>query len=409
LRPLSILLALFLLAGCGQGPASQPADSTAVAAWLTPVDRSTPETADSVPAVELAMTDKDVKLAPLPLRAGVPFTITVTIHNDGLIPATAVPILVYLSDVQEQLDYTPFLDVVTATVPATRSASVQVPVVWNLAGGEHQLWVRVNDLPQAWKARTPVLPEGRLADNAVLLDLMIEPYDAYSSDLCGGRVDVSVETAGIWLEPNLQRVRVRVHNLGNQAAYNLPVIVTAGQATGVSYTPALPPCGGTAEVTVVLDQPLQPGAPYRVQVNPEDWPSGLVEDDFENNLVSVGAEVASGTPALPAGASVDYDFSLSAADVDLGQPGILLLTVHNLGTRAAARVPITIEGRAGRKIVDAVPLVDGDGLGVIAIQLGSLNSPGATLTISLNPADAKGAYPETNRDDNSLIVTIPAK
>lgn len=404
--PILFLVAGLLLAGCGPG-SGQLDRATSESSWPAPLSQSTPAATPDEAGVELSLAEKDVTLAPLPIRAGVAFTITATIHNTSPLRAENVPLLIYISDTQEQLGYSPFLTIVTATVPATNTATVQVPVAWNLAGGEHRLWVRVNSVPAAWAARTTVLPEARLADNAVLLTVPVQPFDAYSSDLCAGRVDLGLQASDVWAEPSLRHVRVRVHNLGNQAAYNLPVIVTAGRVSGMAYTPAVPPCGGTAEVVVAMDGDLAPGEKIRVQVNPDGWPEGLAEDDFENNQVSTTAGTAEGTPALPAAITVDYDFGLTAADVDLSQPGILALTVHNLGTRDAASLPIRIEGKGRRKLADSVPLVEGGGLGVVAVQLGALWSPASELTITLNPADAAGAYPETARDNNVLVVTIP--
>jgi hypothetical protein len=406
--PAVLLVLMLLLAGCGTGGGSRAGQGTLEPEWATPASRSAAGATPGPSAVELSLGEQDIKLAPLPIRAGIPFTITATIHNNSPFPAENVPVLVYLSGVQEQIGYTSFLAVVTTTVPATHTASVQVPVVWNLAGGDYRLWVRVNNVPDNWLGRTPVLPEARLADNSALIDVPVEPFDAFTSNLCAGRVDVGVDQGDVSLETDPRRLRVRIHNLGNQAAYNLAVIVTAGHASGMAYTPALPPCGGTAEVIVALDEPLEPGEPFLVQVNPRDWPFGLDEDDFENNSVSTAVgKTAAGTPTPQAATVTDYDFALEAADVDLSQPGILVLTVHNLGTRDAADVPILIEGKAGRKIIDAIPLVDGGGLGIVAVQLGSLWVPGGTVTVTLNPSGAKGAFPEAARENNVLVVALP--
>jgi DNA-directed RNA polymerase subunit beta' len=80
-------------------------------------------------------------------------------------------------------------------------------------------------------------------------------------------------------------------------------------------------------------------------------------------------------------------------------------TLHRLGIQAFE--PILIEGKAGRKIIDAIPLVDGGGLGIVAVQLGSLWVPGGTVTVTLNPSGAKGAFPEAARENNVLVVALP--
>jgi len=111
---------------------------------------------------------------------------------------------------------------------------------------------------------------------------------------------------------------------------------------------------------------------------------------------------------MPGGGAVtDYDFAISPVDVEIVRPGIILVKVYNLGTRDAANVPIRIEGKAGRKVTDFIPAIEGNGLGVAAIQLGWVWSPKATLTLTINPEGAKGAYPETNRDNNTVTFTLP--
>jgi hypothetical protein len=108
------------------------------------------------------------------------------------------------------------VEVLTVTVPASESVSLNVPVNWNLAGGEHRLWVQVNRLPNAWQSRAPTQPEANLADNLVLLDLMVDPFDAYTSELCAGRVDLEVGPLDVLPDPERQLVLVQVHNHGQQ-------------------------------------------------------------------------------------------------------------------------------------------------------------------------------------------------
>ena len=86
---------------------------------------------------------------------------------------------------------------------------------------------------------------------------------------------------------------------------------------------------------------------------------------------------------------------------------IVMVTARNQGTRDAAMVPIRVENEAGRQITDAIPLVQGEGLGVAAIRAGYLWIPGATLTFTINPEDAEGGYPEANRDDNVATFVVP--
>jgi hypothetical protein len=85
----------------------------------------------------------------------------------------------------------------------------------------------------------------------------------------------------------------------------------------------------------------------------------------------------------------------------------VLVTVHNLGTRDADMVPIRIENEGGRKLLDAIPLVQGEGSGVAAIRVGYLWLPGGTLTFTVNPQDTKDAYPEGNRNNNVATFTLP--
>lgn len=404
-RGLLLFLPLTLLACAGQSdrPPPPPARATLGGEATAAPTLTTP----TAPQVDLALSEKDVTIAPLPLRAGVPFTVTAVIHNRSPFPAVGVPLMVYISAEQEQIGFTPFLQLLTVTLPATQSVPVAVPVSWNLAGGEYHFWLQVNRLPHAWQSRIPTCPEADIEDNVVDLDLMVEPFDAYVSNLCPGRVDVEVGPADILPEPEARRVLVWVHNLGNRAVYNLPVVVIGNHLSGIAYTPAIPPCGGTAQVTVQVDRTFQQGESLTVQVNPGEWAAALPEDDFGNNAVTVVAGLAPGT-ALPPGSGLeDYDFSLTTADIEMPEPWIVVVTVHNLGTRDAAMVPVLIENQAGRKLTDAIPLVRGNGLGVAAFRIGYLWTRGGTLTLTVNPAGAKGSYPEAHRENNVVTITLP--
>jgi hypothetical protein len=189
--------------------------------------------------------------------------------------------------------------------------------------------------------------------------------------------------------------------------YNLPVVALSDQLMGIVYTPAIPPCGGTAKVYVEVDRPFEQGESITVQINPSEWEGGLVEDDFENNQVAISAGLAPGM-VMPAGSGLeDYDFQITTADIETPEPWIVMVAVRNLGTRDADMVPIHVENEAGRKITDAIPLVQGDGLGVAAIRVGYLWTSGGVLTFTVNPEDAEGAYPETNRENNIATFTLP--
>ena len=192
-----------------------------------------------------------------------------------------------------------------------------------------------------------------------------------------------------------------------RAVYNLPVAFISDPLTGITYTPAIPPCGGTAEVYVETDRPFQQGESLDVQVNPKEWADGLPEDDLTNNQVAVSAGLTPGMVIPPGTGLEDYDFSIRSADIDTPESWIVFVTVHNRGTRDAAMVPIRIENEAGREITDSIPLVQGDGLGVAAIRVGYLWIPGGTLTFTINPEDAKGVYPESHRGNNVATFTLP--
>ena len=357
--------------------------------------------------VSLTMAEEDVSLAPLPVQAGVPFTITAIIHNNGESPVTGVPLMVHISANQEEIGYTPFFQVLTVTLPYTQPVPVQIPVEWNLAGGEHQLMVQINRLPQAWEAHIPVRAEKDISDNMVLLDLAVEPFDAYVSDLCPGRIDVGISVTDVFSDPDRRHILVRVHNLGNRAAYNLPVVVLGEQLSGIAYTPVIPPCGGTTQVEVELDRTFGPGESLSIQVNPDEWVGGLAEEDYENNVVELSAIPASGLAVPPGTILADYDFRITTADIETPELWFVEVSVHNLGTRDADMVPIRIENEAGRKITDAIPLVRGEGTGVAMIRVSYLWTHGGTLTLTVNPPDAAGAYPETNRANNVASFTLP--
>lgn len=403
---LFLLAHLCLLSAC-QGDGTQPTPAADSRTQEPPVTAGArPEGRRDAPLLALSIKADETELAPTPLRAGYPFTITAMIHNDSPVNATSVPLLVHLSANQEQLGYTSFVEVISVTVPASETVSINVPVQWNLAGGEHRLWMQVNRVPDAWQSRAPTQPEENLADNLVLLDLMIDPFDAYTSDLCPGRVDVEVGPLDVLPDPEKQQVLVQIHNLGNRAVYNLPVIILSGKASGMAYSPVIPPCGGTARMQVSLDQPLVKGESFSVRVNPEGWEDALLEEDYANNEVTVAAALP-GAAEQQFGRLHDYDFSISAAEIEVPQESVVLIRVYNHGTRDAADVPVRVSNQAGLKINDVVPLVQGGGSGVVAIRVASLWKSGSTLTFTVNAEDASAGYPETNRQNNIATFVVP--
>jgi hypothetical protein len=404
---LFLLVTLLLLVGCDTDwEGQQPASST-VAPGAAQATMSAATTEPDTPLVELSLPPEEVLPEPMPLRAGFPFTLTAAIHNNAEIPAENVPVMVYISAKQEEIGYTSYLQLLTVTLPASQTVPITVPVDWNFAGGEHQLWMQVNRLPKAWQEDSPTLPEADTGDNIVLLDLMIDPFDAYSSDLCSGRVDVEIGPADIFPEPENQRVLVRVHNAGNRAVYNLPVVVTGDQLSGIVYTPAIPPCGGTTQVSVPVDRPFLEGERLTVQVNPSDWVGGMQEDDPDDNQLTVMSGLLPEV-AIPSDSGLnDYDFALTTTDIDVPEMWMVMVTARNLGTRDADMVPIRVENKAGRKIVDAIPLVQGEGVGVAAMTVGYLWIPGGVLTFTVNPEDVQGAYPEVFRENNVATFTLP--
>jgi len=395
--PTAIVLLLglmFLIAAC-QGGDARPTMEIA-AGTITP----------EPPILALSIVTDELKIEPMPLRAGHPFTITGVIHNDSPVSADDVPVLIHLSANQEKLGYTSFVELLTVTVAASQSMPITVPVRWNLAGGEHRLWVQVNHLPVAWQSRAPTRPEENLADNLALVDLMIDPFDAYTSDLCPGRVDLEIGPSDVLPDPERQVVHVLVHNLGNKAAYNAPVIALGRRTSGMAYTPIIPPCGGTARVAIAVDQPFGEGESFSVQVNPEGWEDGLMEDNYANNAVSVAAGLP-GAAQQQLSSLQDYDFSIDAGEIEVPEAGIILIRVYNHGTRDAANVPIQVTDEAGHKVNDVVPLVQGSGSGVVAIRVASLWKAGGTLTLTVNPEDAREGFPEVNRQNNAVTFAIP--
>jgi hypothetical protein len=281
-----------------------------------------------------------------------------------------------------------------------------MPLNWNLSGGEHQLWVQVNRLSEAWQTEFALQPEEDRSDNFVLRKLMVEPFDAYVSDLCPGRVDVEIGPVDVIPEPDKQRVWVRIHNVGNKAAYNLPVLVIGEEGLGIGYSPAIPPCGGTTELYVPLEQPLKQGESLLVRVNPEEWADTFPEDDFRNNQVAVAAGLDPEMQVPPGSGLEDYDFRITKEDIEMPEPWLAMVTVHNLGTRDAADVPILVQNQSGRQISDRIPLVRGTGIGVAAIRVGYVWTRGGTLTFTINPQGGDDAYPEKDTDNNIATIEL---
>lgn len=399
-------LSLFGLVACGRGTEDPAADSSpesaSTPATATPRGAATP----AIPQFDLKLAAEDLVVEPLPLRAGFPFTVTAVIHNNTSRPAVNVPLLVHLSALREEIGYSPFVQVFTVTVPASQTLTVSVPVNWNLAGGEHRLWVQLNSLPDGWQSQAPAQPEASLQDNTALLELMVDPFDGYTSELCPARVDAEIQPADVVPEPGKQRVFVRVHNEGNRALYNLPVVVVAGGLTGIAYTAAIPPCGGTTGVYVTVNGPFPEGAAVTVRVNPPEWEGPFAEDRYENNQVAVAAGLQPGMVIPPGSGLEDYDFGLDVGEIESPEPWLVVVTIHNLGTRDAANVPILIQNEAGRKLSDTIPLVRGEGLGVAAIRIGYLWTRGGKLTFTVNPEGAPGAYPEARRENNVVVFAL---
>ena len=408
-----LFLLVSLLVACAPGQAGETAEPSGDAAGETTagaLSTGTPVAAvrtQEAPQLDVSLSEEGVTIAPLPVRAGFPFTVTATLQHNSAAAVQAVPFFAFISPRQESLGYQPFIHVLTVTLPATEPVQVDVPVSWNFAWGEYQLWLQANRLPESWQEQHPVQPEADVTNNMVLMDLMIDPFDAYTSELCSGRVDVQIGPVDVLPEPDQQRVVVRVRNQGNAAVYNLPVVVLGDQLSGIAYTPAIPPCGGTVEVGVAVDRPFEQGETLRVQVNPKDWPGGMVEDDYSNNQVAVTGGLAPGVVVPPGGGLDDYEFELTEADIESPELWIVLVTVRNLGTRDADKVPIRIENEAGRKITDEIPLVQGGGSGVAAFRVGYLWTRGGTLTFTVNPPETEGAYPENNRENNTATFTLP--
>ena len=250
-----VLSLILLLAGCAERGEGVPETPTVRPGTGNPITVPTYIPSPEAPVVDLVLLEDEILVGPQPLRAGFPFTVTALIHNRLTIPAEDVPLLVLISAQQEQIGYTSYAELITVTVPASDSLQVDLPVDWNFAGGEHRLWLQVNRLPDAWQDRAPTKAEDNTRNNMALIDLIVDPFDAYISDLCSGRVDVAIGPEDVLPELDRQQILVRVHNVGNRAVYNLPIAVTSGSATGLAYTSAIPPCGGTAEVHVKLYQP----------------------------------------------------------------------------------------------------------------------------------------------------------
>jgi hypothetical protein len=160
-------------------------------------------------------------------------------------------------------------------------------------------------------------------------------------------------------------------------------------------------------VSVPVDRPFLEGERLTVQVNPSDWVGGMQEDDPDDNQLTVMAGLLPEV-TIPSDSGLDdYDFALTAADIEIPEMWMVMVTARNLGTRDADMVPIRVENKAGRKIVDTIPLVQGEGVGVAAMTVGYLWIPGGILTFTVNPEAVQGAYPEAVRENNVATFTLP--
>ena len=215
---LVLFLSALLLVGCGEAREGAQGTPTAQPRGEISVPLPTFVAELKAPIVDLTIHQDEVLVEPVPLRAGFPFTVTALIHNNLRVPAEDIPVMILISAEQEEIGYTSYTQLITVTVPASQSLQVDLPVDWNFAGGEHRLWIQANRLPDAWQERAPTKSEANTQDNIALVDLIVDPFDAYTSDLCSGRVDVKIGPEDILPEPDQQRVLVRLHNVGNRCS-----------------------------------------------------------------------------------------------------------------------------------------------------------------------------------------------
>jgi hypothetical protein len=124
-----VCLALLLLLSACAAPeetATPPAGRILPSGRLSEASRSQ-QGASALP-VDLTLVEGDVDVAPLPLRAGFPFTVTAKIHNNTAHPAVDVPLMIHISANQERIGYVPFLQVITVTVAASQTVPIEIPV-----------------------------------------------------------------------------------------------------------------------------------------------------------------------------------------------------------------------------------------------------------------------------------------
>jgi len=220
----------------------------------------------NVPSVQVSLAPRDVSVKPLPIQAGYPFTITLVIHNDGGASPEPAGDGLHLSRAGNDRLLS-LHGVLTVTLPSTRPVTLEVPVRWNLTGGENRLWAQVNRLPKAWQPESPTWPEEDKSDNSVLLELIVEPFDAYRSDLCSGRVDVEID-AGVVAERAASAFGCPSTTPGTRppttSRWSFPAKTWRASPT---HRPS--PVRGTAEVWVQVDRPLAEGESIAVNVTPK--------------------------------------------------------------------------------------------------------------------------------------------
>ena len=197
----ALLTLLVLVASCGEEKNGELEALTPGTSGQALEPAPTPTAGSPESFLQLSIDPDQVFIDPLPIRAGFPFTVTTELHNWSEVSAEDVPVMLHISADQDKLGYMAFLKLLTVTVPASGSVPIEIPVDWNLAGGAHRLWLQANRLPDAWQDRARVQPETELEDNLVLQDVEVDPFDAYTSDLCSGRVDVESGQADVIAEP----------------------------------------------------------------------------------------------------------------------------------------------------------------------------------------------------------------
>ncbi|GAC1640138.1 MAG: hypothetical protein NVS4B8_07490 [Herpetosiphon sp.] len=227
------------------------------------------------PFADLQIREEDVALTE-PLVEGLPFTVTVDVHNIGTLAVDRTMVLFSVVRPLVSGDQNIFVGA-GGDGPIAPDGVVRVPIA---------IPASVAFTPGEYHYRASAYLLGGQGD--AQLHHNVAPIGVFTvappyAD-CSGDPDVAVSRNDIVAEG--ERMRITVHNLGRKTLYQVPLLVhpvEAGSKLDAFYLlPRILPCGGTTSVTA-----FRQSRHMEVEVNPAGQRTSFEEQNRLNNRVLV--------------------------------------------------------------------------------------------------------------------------